>query len=151
MRRLTRLKVKYLPICDRNGPTQAVKEAGMTKEEANRIIHEARGLCWHEFDPILKQEGNLDYDYLTCKHCRKHIKPSEQQNTDYLTSEGFFACWNWAKGEAWWDDFMDTLEIYWLSDRNLRPFRYHMAQLVDNLVFAHILARFLKDRNKCAD
>lgn len=122
----------------------------MTKKEINKTIHEARGLCWHEFDPIARQEGKLDYDYLTCKHCRKHIKSTEQQNVDYHTPEGFFACWNWAKGEEWWDDFMDALEVRWLCDRKLRPLRYHIAQLVDELVFAPILAKFLEDRKEGA-
>jgi hypothetical protein len=120
----------------------------MTKEEINRMIHAARGLCWHEFEPLPRQQGKLDYDYLTCKYCRKHIKSSEQQNIDYSTPEGFFACWNWAKEEEWWDDFMDALELRWLSDKKLRPLRYHMAQLVDSLVFASILAKFLKNLNK---
>ena len=120
----------------------------MTKKEANQTIHEARGLCWHEFDPMPRQEGKLDYDYQTCKHCRKHIRDSEEHNIDYHTPEGFFACWNWAKEEEWWEDFMDTLELRWLSDKKLRPLRYHMAELVDHLVFASILATFLKDRDK---
>jgi hypothetical protein len=61
---------------------------------------------------------------------------------DYHTTDGFFACWNWAKEQEWWNKFLDIQmnRITW----NTEDYAHWYVKLVNPATFAPILAEWLK-------
>lgn len=68
------------------------------KDEINRTIHEARGLCWHEFEK--SGIDNMPRPLDQCRNCKKFRDGN--WNPDYHTPEGLFSCWR----EKWFWDFL---------------------------------------------
>jgi hypothetical protein len=128
------------------------EEEEMTRDEVNRTIHEARGLCWHDIG-----EWKLFDDFpILCKKCGQQwcsfplSNNNEWPNTDYHTPEGFFSCWNWAKEKEWfqqflcWCHFKAKWESFWEYNETWAV----PVDLVNYRTFAPILAEFLKERKK---
>jgi hypothetical protein len=128
----------------------------VTDQEADKIIHEAMGLPldkWYCPRCKLYIDGKEvtfweEHDS-RCGGFGSHVKPE----MDYHTPEGFFACWNWAKGEEWWNLFLrDWLSNDW--DLDVYP-QEHIERivnygfiLVNPDTFATTLAEFLQMQTK---
>lgn len=108
----------------------------MTKDEANKIIHEARGLCWHSHaKPWPMCSCGYEY-YLLHTHF----------NLDYHTREGFWDAWEWAIKEEWWDKFLDDIieKIYPSEGEDV----FCVVALVNHITFATVLAEWWKKRGE---
>ena len=119
----------------------------MTKDEINRTIHEAMGLCWHDPKIYIKPTIPGNSFYRCCPVCGIGYR----ENPDYTSPNGFFACWNWAKEQDFWDDF----EVwYWNMLRNTGIMDYdfrmsdYLKHLINTETFAPRLAMFIKRKNK---
>lgn len=103
----------------------------MTKEGRDRIIVEAIGGCWHEWEDSKKESNRL-----TCKKCGSRAWPGVA--ADLSTPTGFFWWWPKAQKMEWWPEFCEKVLATW-----------------DNLFFiinpdrgAWALAEFLDGRKK---
>jgi hypothetical protein len=113
----------------------------MTQEEANKIITEKMNKCWHEANP-----NNSD-ECIKCGVAFQNantFEPMEVYNYDYFTPEGFFKCWNWAKGKIGWLQFLDKLhydkfDVYSAMDQI-------DVAIIDPEVFPLKLAEFIRDQ-----
>jgi len=66
----------------------------MTDEQKDKLIVEALGECWHEYDGTS----------VWCKHCGSLIYgPHDRPNL--ATPEGFFWIWERAQKKEWWPIF----------------------------------------------
>ena len=115
----------------------------MTKDEVNRTIHEAMGLCVH------KNIIHVGKGRMACKDCVNIGRTLRVP--DYHTTDGFFTCWDWAKEQDFWDDF----EVwYWNMLRNTGIMDYdfrmsdYLKHLINTETFAPRLAMFIKRKNK---
>lgn len=123
----------------------------MDKNEINKTIHEAMGLCWHEFDP---------YDFMECLHCKEIVVREDRPNPDYTSDSEFLPLWRWAKEQEWWDTFLDwyTDEAWpdvWNSkkddtyeQRKMSVDAYTVLTLIDPSLFAEKLSEFMLQYEK---
>lgn len=113
----------------------------MTQLEIRQIIHEARELCWHDWDT---NRDNLGISLVPrCKKCKADSKWCE--NPSYTSSWADFGpMLDWAMKEEWWPDFISEYGIKdtdfhiarcFLNDKYLNPLRGSTA-----------IAEFLKER-----
>lgn len=121
----------------------------MTPEQENKIIHEARGLCHHEYrriyDPF-NEALALNVDPLICPLCDKRGKlPSDFANPDYHTETGFWGAWEWAKEQEWWDEFMTTIFYRPLHPETIIKL---VTPLINPTTFATVLAEWLEKRGE---
>jgi len=107
----------------------------VTKDEVNRTIHEAMGLCIH------KNIIHVGKGRMACKDCINIGRTLHVP--DYHTPEGFFACWNWAKQQEWWGKFLDYAIENSYSEYNEDV--YCVVALINSATFAPILAEWLKE------
>ena len=113
----------------------------MTNDK-RRLLTEAMGECWH--DGIAYIYYNFNKYYTKCHKCCK----TDVNNRTFTTPDDFFALWNWAKGQEWWDEFIfisrvnmdDTLE------REGKPVVNSFLGLVDKDRFPELVAEFLEGR-----
>lgn len=99
----------------------------MTREEQNRFLTEAMGLCWHIPDPDPLHEW--------CEKCGTF-----EDNIDFFTWPGFGMAWEWAQSKEWWEEFVDetmptNIELKLNTYNPIHPERFALA-----------LAEFLKGR-----
>jgi hypothetical protein len=74
---------------------------GMTRDEANRIITEAMGKCWHEWHR--NNQGSIFH----CAKCHKLVHKEFATNQDYFTPEGFFVWFKVAHEDMdMWEEFL---------------------------------------------
>jgi len=84
----------------------------MTDQEINQYIHEAMGLCWHEYQGICLGREREDTqgcccEGVKCKHCGITY---HADNPNYLLhSSDWSAMIQWAVEQEWWDEFMKEL------------------------------------------
>ena len=64
-------------------------------DKTNQIIHEAMGLCWHEFDYV---------SYSKCLKCEKEEGISTL-NPDYTSWSDYGEALEWAQRQKWWRYF----------------------------------------------
>ena len=73
----------------------------------SQIIHEARGLCWHELETV----NELKW----CKLCQigKLLVecPVITPNPDYTDPAAYFEAMMWAREQTWWRDFIYSIQI----------------------------------------
>lgn len=124
----------------------------MTTEETNRVIHRARGLCWHEVQLPPKPEV---FGIKTCKHCGVESRwlYDLPWNPDYTSRSLFLDLWDWARGQPWWVELLRE----WASgdfDLNTYP-QDHVENilnfgfvLVAQPFFAQKVAEWLKMRER---
>lgn len=123
----------------------------MTKDEINRVIHKARGLCWHE--EILPFHGLIK----TCKHCgykanvlAGSVVDFGVWNPDYTSREKFLDLWDWARAQLWWWEFGQ--QHGWLTPSTYDPDSQPVLLLDENCIaqpaFASTIADFLDDRQR---
>ena len=110
---------------------------------ANQIIAEAMGLCWHNWFQIVAYPGEEEnHPTFKCANCGAEKWGLVcKENTDYTTWEGFGKAWTWAKGQEWWLKFLN--QNGWVDC----PVNYIKASLIDPPVFAEALAGFLERRS----
>jgi hypothetical protein len=75
----------------------------MTKDEANRIITEAMGKCWHEWSNRLI--------YITCEKCKlekyNYLGRVVNDRPDFFTPDGFFVWFKVAHEDMdMWEEFL---------------------------------------------
>ena len=87
----------------------------MTNTQINQIIHEARGLCWHEFDYV---------SYSKCLKCEKEEGISTL-NPDYTSWSDYGEALEWAQRQKWWTDFAYKV-------RQVLPTHYIMASFLQD-------------------
>lgn len=121
----------------------------MDKDTVNKIIHEARGLCWHEPTPNTLSGGAFDIYHpdgvYLCRKCGlKSDFIFKFENPDYHTPEGFFSCWDWAKEQEFFDRFLDAIEWGSFYDDGMGAYK-HNVSMVNQTIFALILAEWLKE------
>ena len=77
----------------------------MTDNRANRIIHEAMGLCWHE-------PYSIDDDQeIMCRHCDMVTMDEDDfNNPNYTDPTSYLEAIAWAKKQYWWMGFLNTLK-----------------------------------------
>lgn len=112
----------------------------MNLEKINRIIHEARGYCWHE--PEERDNGWI-VDSFCPKCCQFSVYvPTINYTTDW---SDYGPMLEWAMKQVWWHDFVYMNRIvdidynlvrYFLSDKIFRP-----------LYGSTAIAEFLEKRN----
>ena len=109
----------------------------MTKDEVNRTIHEAMGLCVH------KNIIHVGKGRMACKDCVRTLRVP-----DYHTPDGFFACWDWAKEQEWFTKFVFDNYGGYCSYQLIA--RWHIpSSLISPETFATVLAEWLvKERVK---
>lgn len=108
----------------------------MTELGINRIIHEARGLCWHEWEQIYTCGGSR------CKHCQKYypVFPNAEtaqiiQDTDYTKWEHYGPMLEWAMKKEWGRKLLEGYALNGCIEILLNPRRGSTA-----------IAEFLKER-----
>lgn len=114
----------------------------MTELEINKIIHEARGLCWHEWEP---QESHWNCcGFATCKKCGVNTDREERDYQEQYQNPSHTSSWadygpmlEWAMKEPWWYDFVE--EIY----DTPKVMLFHM---LNPLRGSTAIAEFLKGR-----
>ena len=88
----------------------------MTNEQVNKIIHEARGLCWHEVHQIsCKVLGELGcpcgfttYN-VSFPLTEEHLK----LNPDYTSNwSDYGPVLKWAQDQVWWLSFFFKVGLY---------------------------------------
>lgn len=87
----------------------------MTTKSTNQIIHEAMGLCWHEWNGVLPDsdycpvlsDSHRDYITSSCKKCGQHNMGNYPPlNPDYTSDwSAYGKALEWAQGKEWWADF----------------------------------------------
>lgn len=72
----------------------------------DQIIHEAIGLCWHEWEQVHCCGGSK------CKRCGHYwpVPPDERtksiiQDVDYTLWKQYGPMLEWAMKQKWWDEF----------------------------------------------
>jgi len=109
----------------------------INKEEINRYLTEAMGLCWHKYRPI-------GFGKYGCWDCGYENKDKKQR--DFFSPEGFFILLNWAKGENWW---YPEFEHWKLCDwENSKSYGMIKSYLINPEVFPIEVYNYLRGREK---
>jgi hypothetical protein len=116
----------------------------MTKPEVNRTIHEAMGFIEIEWSAPYLWYRDVEMEKERGGRWRSIVP-------DYCTPAGFFACWNWAKEQGWWDVFLDSLwrKVWGAPVTGSAVYLMGIPEInIDHLTFAPILAEWLREREK---
>jgi hypothetical protein len=113
----------------------------MTNEEVNRTIHEARGLCWHEWPRYIDTINGLRL----CVKCK--VSEIGKFSPDYYTPEGFIKAWDWAKEQEWWSEFVEEKWDIFICDEKIGISEAQFLKWFTNRdTFATVLAEFIQKR-----
>jgi hypothetical protein len=129
----------------------------MTRDEANRIITEVMGKCWHE--PRLRKcvacRGTGDVGAwgdgpAVCPICKgEGVVMMRWKNPKFFTPEGFFTAWKWAKEQEWWPLFIRDfaseeydLDVY--AEEHVDNIIIYGLSLINPAIFPMKLATYLK-------
>ena len=103
----------------------------MSERTDSQVIHEARGLCWHEW-PWMKG---------ACIHCGFTCAVEERHLPNYdLCPEEYLEAMAWAKEQEWWLDFI--YDCNGTCD-NIEDI---VKVILDPKQGSHTLAKFLEGR-----
>ena len=72
----------------------------MDNIERDKILTEAMGECWHEFDANLRYNGVI----WPCKHCGDEYLTNQRakaNNNNFSTWNGFGKLLSWCKEQSW--------------------------------------------------
>ena len=107
----------------------------------NKLIIEALGGCWHEYECTT-------FPHLKCKKCnRLEIGVVEDGfDVDLSTPDGFFWAWDRAKEKEWWPDFLLYLFEKRYGRSSIWAYRLVCVDDIDLDTFANNLAEFLEGR-----
>lgn len=78
----------------------------MTDQEKDKLIVEALGECWHEWEALSNQSLRLGEDY--CYMCHNY-RLEVEEIPNLTTWEGFGWWWERAQKMEWWDNFWGYL------------------------------------------
>lgn len=108
----------------------------MSERTDSQIIHEARGLCWHELEIVNEMEW--------CKLCQLGKQFAEcpiiASNPDYTDPTSYLEAMAWAKKQKWWGEFIQPngdISFNW---------ELIVHHLTDPKQGSHALAEFLEGR-----
>uniref|UniRef100_A0A6M3LNN6 Uncharacterized protein n=1 Tax=viral metagenome TaxID=1070528 RepID=A0A6M3LNN6_9ZZZZ len=103
----------------------------MIAEEKNRIIAEALGLCWHDWEKSI-YEGPPDEWGRTfpikserCKNCNSLSLTQIEDNPDFSTWPGFGLIMEQGPKRRWWNSFIPIVGIWiiqwYVGENHLKP------------------------------
>ena len=123
-------------------------------DQADKIIAEALGMCWHEFEFWNSGVSNI------CKHCKKwfdwNVKDvCEANNINFATPEGFFKIMEIGPSRDWWRSFIQwwwrdiTYGYAMMAPSSVQEqFEILLMREFNPALFSGKLVEFLKERNK---
>lgn len=141
----------------------------MSERRNSQIIHEARGLCWHKFEPmcgeVVIEEKTLTIhnprcqgecvscgaetivDYYWSKEPDSTIEEicsansQEFVNPDYTDPTAYLEAMAWAKEQEWWGRFVVSLQFEISHTHEIV-----LYNILDPKLGSHALAEFLEGR-----
>lgn len=119
----------------------------MTPDERNQIIHEAKGLCWHDFSDKRVVNG---YPEQLCSKCGQSWDWNCGTDTlDYSKWEHYGPMLEWAIEQEWFDTFLNAGHgLYEEGDMSvgIQPTRDMSVFYLNPLRGSTVIAEFLKER-----
>lgn len=131
----------------------------MSERTDSQIIHEAKGLCWHEWVWYPIEKNTLGNRKCYCRNCDEqnmgisinaHVQKFPS-NPDYTDPTSYLEAMAWARVESWWTEFLVSIGIdgqdYQLLMCDIEVFVEEVIDiLLDPKLGSHALAEFLEGR-----
>lgn len=130
----------------------------MSERTDSQIIHEARGLCWHDFmathDRTDDRSLQGEWRACRCSQIKRPFYDSDKAwpapiNPDYTDPTSYLEAMAWAERQPWWCDFLDSIQDrpdeMWHDEITVYV-RDILSVLLDPKLGSHALAQFLEGR-----
>lgn len=130
----------------------------MSERTNSQIIHEARGLCWHDWVWYPREENSPNRKCY-CRVCNEQAQGISingymlrcPDSPDYTDPTSYLEAMAWAQEQEWWEDFvLNGMRTKIYNDEYSDTFENVVVQAIGLILNpklgSHALAEFLEGR-----